>query len=156
MSNVLVMGWMRHLGIILAGIMGAMFPFLTITRAEHLCNSRDQLSFFRKCRSSLTFISRSSELFRPKRVFYRELVKGVTKDPLRDLTRLAGGRVSLILIIGNSGGLSQQLFFKFSLTWLLVRDSLSLFITCLAVLQDCEGCDLGIQETASQAFYLCP
>lgn len=73
---------------ILAGTVRASFTFLTITVPNSwvkcLRKPQDQSSFLLECWLALRVISLSSDLFRPWKVFYHELVDGVTKDPLRD------------------------------------------------------------------------
>ncbi|CAE1322429.1 unnamed protein product [Acanthosepion pharaonis] len=120
--------------------------------------SRDESSFLLECRLALRVIPRSSDLSRPRRVFYRELVEAVAKDPLRGWLGLSADEFHSFWSWAPAS--DYLINPEFSLNWQMIRNRLSLndkaFIRGLADLQNCNRCELGLEETASHAFYHCP
>lgn len=115
-------------GLYFSGDCEGRVTFLTITlaisRAERLRKPQEKSIFLLECRSNLWVIPRSRDLSRPRRVFYRELVEVVAKDPLNDRLVLSADEFrSFWYWTPAADYLSNS---EFSLTWRLVQNRLSL------------------------------
>ena len=113
--------------------------------------------FVRECRTTLRNLVRSSDLSRPRKELYRELVVGSASDPLRGRH---GWTTEEIRSHWNwAPGSSFLNSSEFSLTWRLVRNALPLvglnYKAGLADMPDCARCGSGLEETAEHAFYYC-
>ena len=99
----------------------------------------------------------SSDLSRPRKELYRELVVGSASDPLSERH---GWTTEEIRSHWNwAPGSSFLNNSEFSLTWRLVRNALPLvglnYKAGLADMPDCTRCGSGLEETAEHAFYYC-
>ena len=113
--------------------------------------------FVRECRKALRNLLGSSDLSRPRKELYRELVVGSASDPLSERR---GWTAEEILSHWNwVPGSSFLKNSEFSLTWRLVRNALPLlglnFKAGLADMPDCPRCATGLEETAEHTFYYC-
>ena len=113
--------------------------------------------FVRKCRKTLRNLLGSSDLSRPRKELYRELVVGSASDPLSEWR---GWTAEEIRSHWNwAPGSSFLNNSKFSLTWRLVRNALPLldlnYKVGLADIPDCPRCGSGLEVTAEHAFYHC-
>ena len=113
--------------------------------------------FVRECRMALRNLLGSSDLSRPRKELYRELVVGSASDPLSERR---GWTMEEIHSHWNwAPGSSFLNNSKFSLTWRLVRNALPLvglnYKAGLADMPDCARCSSGLEETAEHAFYYC-
>ena len=113
--------------------------------------------FVRECRTALRNLLGSSDLSRPRKELYRELVVGSASDPLSERR---GWTTEEIRSHWNwAPGSSFLNNSEFSLTWRLVRNALPLaglnYKAGLADMPDCARCGSGLEETAEHAFYYC-
>ena len=113
--------------------------------------------FVRECRKALRNLLGSSDLSRPRKELYRELVVGSASDPLSERR---GWTAEEIRSHWNwAPGSSFLNNSEFSLTWRLVRNALPLlglnYKAGLADMPDCPRCSNGLEETAEHAFYYC-
>ena len=113
--------------------------------------------FVRECRTALRNLLGSSDLSRPRKELYRELVVGSASDPLSERR---GWTTEEIRSHWNwAPGSSFLNNSEFSLTWRLVRNALPLvglnYKAGLADMPDCARCASGLEETAEHAFYYC-
>ena len=105
---------------------------------------------------------RSSNLSRPRKELYRELVVGSASDPLSKWRGAAwrGWTAEEIRLHWNwAPGSSFLNNSEFSLTWRLVRNALPLhglnYKAGLADMPDCTRCASRLEEMAEHAFYYC-
>ena len=106
-------------------------------------------------RDALKQVSRNKS--RTRKEQYRGLVVSSASDRL--MGRL-GWSVEEVRshwnLVPGSGFLNNS---EFSLTWRLARNSLALndwaYRVCIENMPDCPGCDSGLEEVASHAFYYC-
>ena len=122
--------------------------------AEGRRRPRDEAPFTRECHMALRNLSGPSDLSRPRKELYREVVVGSASDPL--VERL-GWLLGEIRSEWNWTPCSSFLNnFEFSLTWWLDQKALPLngwaFRACLA---DIPCCGSGLEETNMHAFYYC-
>ena len=113
--------------------------------------------FVRECRKTLRNLLGSSDLSRPRKELYRELVVGSASDPLSERR---GWTAEEICSHWNwAPGSSFLNNSEFSLTWRLIRNALPLldlnYKAGLADMPDCPRCASGLEETAENAFYYC-
>ena len=113
--------------------------------------------FVRECRTALRNLLGSSDLSRPRKELYRELVVGSASDPLSERRGWTTGEIrSHWNWAPGSSFLNNS---EFSLTWRLVRNALPLaglnYKAGLADMPDCARCGSGLEETAEHAFYYC-
>ena len=113
--------------------------------------------FVRECRTALRNLLGSSDLSRPRKELYRELVVVSASDPLSERH---GWTTEEIRSHWNwAPGSSFLNNSEFSLTWRLVRNALPLvglnYKAGLADMPDCARCGSGLEETAEHAFYYC-
>ena len=114
-------------------------------------------AFVRECWAALRNLPGSSDLSRPRKELYRELVVGSASDPLSERH---GWTAEEIRSHWNwASGSSFLNHSEFSLTWRLTRNALPLlglnFKAGLADMPDCARCGSGLEETAEHAFYYC-
>ena len=134
------------------------FPCLqSDPKAEDRRKPLGETLFVRECRKALRSLLGSSDLSRPRKELYRELVVGSASDPLSELR---GWTVREIRSHWNwAPGSSFLNNSEFSLTWRLVRNALPLlglnYRAGLADMPDCARCGSGLEETAEHAFYYC-
>ena len=113
--------------------------------------------FFSECRKALRNLLGSSDLSRPRKELYRELVVSSASDPLSERR---GWTAEEIRSHWNwAPGSSFLNNSEFSLTWRLVRNALPLlglnYKAGLADMPDYPRCGSGLEETAEHAFYYC-
>ena len=124
-------------------------------KAEGRRRSLGETLFVRECRKALRNLLGSSDLSRPRKELYRELVVGSASDPLSE----RGGWTEIHSHWNWAPGSSFLNNSEFSLTWRLVRNALPLlslnFRAGLADMPDCTRCGSGLEETAVHAFYYC-
>ena len=113
--------------------------------------------FAHECRTALRNLSGFSDLSRPWKEQYRELVVGCASDPLSERRGWTAENVrSHWNWAPGSGFLNNS---EFSLTWWLVRKALPLLGLNFRVDQSdvltCARCCSGFEETAEHAFYYC-
>ena len=113
--------------------------------------------FVRECRTALRNLLGSSDLSRPRKELYRELVVGSASDPLSERRGWTTEEIrSHWNLAPGSSFLNNS---EFSLTWRLVRNALPLvglnYKAGLADMPDCTRCGSGLEETAEHAFYYC-
>ena len=126
-------------------------------KAEGRRRPLGEVLFVRESRKALRDLLGSSDLSWPQKKLYRELVVVSASDPL---SKRHGWTVEEIRSHWNwAPGSSFLNNSKFSLTWRLVRNALSLcglnFKAGLAAMPDCPRCSSGLEETAEDAFYYC-
>ena len=126
-------------------------------KAEGRRKLMGEILFVRECRAALCNLPGSSDLSRPRKELYRELVVGSASKPLREWR---GWTAEEIRSHRNwAPGLSFLNNFEFSLTWRLARNALPLlgldFRASLANIPDCARCGSGLEETAEHEFYFC-
>ena len=113
--------------------------------------------FVSECRQALRNLLGSSDLSRPRKELYRELVVGSASDPLSERrgwtakeTRSYWNWVPGSSFLNNS---------EFSLTWRLIWNALPFiglnYKAGLADMPDCPRCGSGLEETAELVFYYC-
>ena len=129
----------------------------TFPKAEGRRRPLGETLFLRECRTALRHLLGSSDLSRPRKELYRELVVGSASDPLSERR---GWTTEEIRSHWNwAPGSSFLNNSEFSLTWLLVRNALPLvglnYKAGLADMPDCARCGSGLEETAEHAFYYC-
>ena len=134
------------------------FPHLKFNpKAESCHRLRGEALFFTKCCKALRNLLGSSDLSWSRKELYRELVVGITSDPLE---KCLGWSLDEIRSQWNwapgSGFLNNS---EFSLTWQLARNMFPLngwaLKVGLADITDCNCCGSGLEETALHAFYYC-
>ena len=113
--------------------------------------------FVRECQTALRNLLGYSDLSRPRKELYRELVVGSASDPLSERR---GWTTEEIRSHWNwAPGSSFLNNSEFPLTWRLVRNALPLvglnYKAGLADMPDCARCGSGLEETAEHAFYYC-
>ena len=113
--------------------------------------------FFRECCKALRNIPGSSDLSQSRKELYRELVVGLSSDPLSERH---GWTAEEVRYHWNwAPGLGFLNNSEFSLTWRLAQNALSLlginFRAGLADMPDWARCGSGLEETAEYAFYYC-
>ena len=134
------------------------FPKLEFApRVEGRRKPKGQAQFLVECRRALNALPRSSDLLRPRKVLYRDLVEGAASDPLQKRLGLSDGELrSLWSWAPGADYLNNS---EFSLTWRLVRNGLPLMDSAYKVgyadMFDCPRCNSGIEETAEHAFFYC-
>ena len=116
-----------------------------------------ETTFVSECRAALRNLPGSSDLSRPRKELYQEIVVGSTSDPLSEQH---GWTAEEIRSRWNSApGSSFLNYSEFLLTWWLARNELPLlglnFKAGLADMPDCARCGNGLEETAEHAFYYC-
>ena len=126
-------------------------------KAEGRRRSLGKALFVRECRKALRNLLGSSDISRPRKELYRELVVGATSDPLSERH---GWTVEEICSHWNwAPGSSFLNNSEFSLTWRLVQNALPLvglnYRAGLADIPDCARCGSVLEETAEHAFYYC-
>ena len=126
-------------------------------KAEGRRKPLDEALFICECQKALRNLLGSSDLSRPRKELYRELVVGSASDPL---SKRRGWTAEEIrshwnwtpgsIFLNNS---------EFSLTWRLVRNALPLlglnYKAGLADMPDYHRCSRGLEETAEHAYYYC-
>ena len=134
------------------------FPSLqSDPKAEGRRKPLGEALFVRECRKALRNLLGSSDLSRPRKELYRELVVGSTSDPLSERR---GWTAEEIRSHWNwAPGSSFLNNSEFSLTWRLARNALPLlglnYKAGLVDMPDCPRCSSGLEETAEHAFYYC-
>ena len=113
--------------------------------------------FVRKCRKALRNLLGSSDLSRPRKELYRELVVGSSSDPLSEWRCWTAEEIrSHWNWAPGSSFLNNS---EFSLTWRLVRNVLPLvglnYKAGLADMPDFTRCGSGLEEMAEHTFYYC-
>ena len=126
-------------------------------KAEGRRMLRGETPFVCECRAALRNLPESSDLSRPRKELYRELVVGSASDPLSERR---GWTVEEIRSHWNwAPGSSFLNNSEFSLTRWLARNALPLlgldFRAGLAHMPDCAHCSRGLEETAEDDFYYC-
>ena len=126
-------------------------------KAERRRKPLGEALFVRECRTALRSLLGSSDLSRPRKDLYRELVVASTSD---SLCEPRGWTAEEIRTHWNwVPGSSFLNNFEFSLTWRLVRNALPLlglnYRAGLADISDCVRCGSGLEKTAVHAFYYC-
>ena len=126
-------------------------------KAEGRRKPMDETLFARECRMALRNLLGSSDLSRPRKELYRELVVGSASDPLSEWR---GWTAEEIRSHWNwAPGSSFLNNSEFLFTWRLVRNALPLldlnFRAGQADMPDCARCGSGFEETAEHAFYYC-
>ena len=138
--------------------MSRTFPRLqSDPKAEGRRKPMGEALFVCECRAALRNLPGSSDLSRPRKELYRELVVGSTSDPLSERR---GWRAEEIRSHWNWAlGSSFLNNSEFSLTWRLARNALLLlglnYRAGLADMPDCAHCSSGLEETAEHAFCYC-
>ena len=119
-------------------------------KAEGLRKPIGETAFIRECRAVLRNLPGSSDLSRPRKELYRELVVGSTPDPLSE--RHGWTEEEIRSHWNWAPGSCFLNHSKFSLTWRLARNLLPLlglnYIAGLADMPDCARCGSGLEETA--------
>ena len=134
------------------------FPLLKLVpKAEGRRKPMGEALFVCECRAALRNLPGCSELSRPRKELYRELVVGSTSDPL---SKRHGWTAEDVRSHWNwAPGSSFLNSSEFSLTWRLARNPLPLlsldFRAGLADTLNCARCGSGLEETAEHAFYYC-
>ena len=137
---------------------GRTFPRLqSDPKAEGQRKPLGEALFVRECRKVLRNLLVSSDLSRPPKELYRELVVGSSSDPLSERR---GWTAEEIRSYWNwAPGSSFLNNSEFSPTWRLARNALPLlglnYKAGLADMSDCPRCSSGLEETAEHAFYYC-
>ena len=113
--------------------------------------------FLRECRKVLRNLLGPSDLSRPRKELYRELVGGSASDPL---SKRRGWTAEEIRSHWNwAPGSSFLNNSEFSLSLRLVRNALPLlglnYKAGLADMLDCARCGSGLEEMVEHAFYYC-
>ena len=126
-------------------------------KAEGQPKPMGETPFVCKCRETLRNFPGPSDLSRPRKELYRELVVDSASDPLSERCgRTAKEIRSHWNWAPSSSFLNNS---EFSLTWWLARNALPLlglnFRAGPADIPDCAGCSSGLEETAEHAFYYC-
>ena len=130
------------------------FPCLkSDLKAEGRRRPMGEALFVRECRKALRNLLGFSDLSRPRKELYRELVVGSASGPLRERR---GWTAKEICSHWNwAPGSSFLNNSEFSLTWRLARNALPLldlsFRAGLADTPDCPRCGSGLEETAEHA-----
>ena len=124
-------------------------------KAEGRRKPMGETPFVHECRAALRNLPGSSDLSRPWKELYRELVVGSISDPLCELHGLIAEEIrSHWNWASGSSFLNNS---EFSLTWRLARNAFPLlglnFRAGLADIPDCARCSSGLEETAVRAFY---
>ena len=137
---------------------GRTFPRLqSDPKAEGRRRPLGETLFVRECRTALRNLLGSSDLSRPRKELYRELVVGSASDPLSE--RRGWTKEGIRSHWNWAPGSSFLNNSEFSLTWRLVRNALPLvglnYEAGLADMPDCARCGSGLEETAEHAFYYC-
>ena len=113
--------------------------------------------FVCECRAALRNLPGSSDLSRPWKELYQEVVVGSASDPHSE--RHCWTAEEICSHWNWAPGSSFLNNSKFSLTWRLARNALPLlglnFRAGLANMADCCRSDSGLAETAEHAFYYC-
>ena len=134
------------------------FPrFQSDPKAEGRRMPLGEALFVRECQTVLRNLLGSSDLSRPRKELYRELLGDSASDPLSERRGWTAGEIrSHLNWAPGSSFLNNS---EFSLTWRLVRNVLPLlglnYRTDLADMLDCACCGSGLEETAEHAFYYC-
>ena len=117
----------------------------------------DKPQFVHECHAALCKLLRSSDLSRPQKELYRELVVGSALNPLREWHSWTTEEIHSHW--NWAPGLSFLNNSAFSLTWWLAQNALPLlrlnFKAGLADMPDCPRCGSGLEETAEHGFYHC-
>ena len=110
--------------------------------------------FVLECRKVLRNLLGSSDLSRPRKELYRELVVGTASDPLSERCGWTAEEIR-----SHWNWVPGSNFLNNSFTWRLVRNALPLaglnYRASLADMPDCARCGSGLEETAEHAFYYC-
>ena len=127
------------------------------SKAEVRRKPRGEAPFVRECRTALHNLSGSSDLSRPWKELYRELVVGSASDPLSEQHGWTAENVcSHWNWAPGSGFLNNS---GFSLTRRLERNTLPLFglnfRAGMADMPNCIRCYSGFEEMTEHAFYYC-
>ena len=105
-------------------------------------------------RKALRNLLGSSDLSRPRKELYQELVVGSASDSLSERRGWTAEIRSHWIWAPGSSLLNDS---EFSLTWRLVRNALPLlglnYKAGLEDMPDCARCGSGLEETAEHAFY---
>ena len=134
------------------------FPCLqSDPKAEGRRKPLGEALFVCECRTTVCNLLGSSDLSRPRKELYRELVVGSASEPLSERR---GWTTEEIPSHWNwAPGSSFLNNSEFSLTWRLARNALPLvglnYKTGLADMPDCPRCGSGLEEMAKHAFYYC-
>ena len=130
------------------------FPRLqSDTKAEGRRRPMCETLFIRECRTALRNLLESSDLSRPRKELYRELVVGFALDPLSGTT--GRRRRSAPMELGARIELLEQLRVLIHLVT-CTECVLGLnFRADLADMHDCACCATGLEETAEHAFNYC-
>ena len=134
------------------------FPHLNSDpKAEGRRRTLGEALFVRECRKALRNLLGSSDLSRPRKELYLELVVGSASNLLSERHGWTAGEIrSHWNWAPGSSFLNNS---EFSLTWRLVRNALPLhdlnYKAGLADMPDCPRCSSGLEETAEHAFYYC-
>ena len=134
------------------------FPHLkSDPKAEGLRKPMGETAFARECRAALRNLPGSSDLSRPRKELYRELVVGFASDPLSERHGWTAEEIR-----SHWNWAPGSIFLnhsEFSLTWRLARNALPLlglnFKAGLADMPNCARCGSALKETAEHAFYYC-
>ena len=126
-------------------------------KVEGLRKPIGETAFVRECRVVLRNFPASSDLSRPRKELYRELVVGYPSDPLSERHGLTAEETRSHW--NWAPGLSYLNHSEFSLTRWLARNALPLlglnFKADLADMPDCARCGSGLEERAELALYYC-
>ena len=134
------------------------FPrFKSDQKAEGRRKLMGERLFVRECRMALRNLPGSSDLSRPRKEVYQELVVGSASDLLSERRGWTGEEIrSHWNWTPGSSFLNNS---EFSLTWRLVRNALPLLGLDLRAgledMPDSARCGSGLEETAEHAFYYC-
>ena len=133
--------------------------FLASSQTQRLkgrCKPLGEALFVREYRTALRNFPGSSDLSRPRKELYRELVVDSASDPLSERRSRTAEEIRSHW---NWAPVSSFLNNEFSLTWWLAWNTLPLlslnFRAGLADMPDCTRCGTGLKETAEHAFYYC-
>ena len=134
------------------------FPCLESSpQTEGRRQPRGEVPFACECRKALWNLPGSSDLSRPRKELYRELVVGSASDALVMRLGCSLGEVRSQLNWAPGSSFSKNS--EFSLTWRLSPNTLALndwaFRAGLADTPDCPRSVTGLEETALHAFYNC-
>ena len=117
-------------------------------KAEGRRKPMDEALFVRECQKALRNLLGSSDLSRPRKELYRELVVGSASDPLSERHGWTAEEIrSHWSWAPGSSFLNNS---EFSLTWRLARNALPLLGLDMP---DCPRFGNGLEETAEHAFY---
>ena len=132
-------------------------PFLASSQTQRLKVDvgRWAKHFVREFRTALRNLLGSSDLSRPRKELYRELVVGSASAPLGERWGWKAEEIRAHWA-PESGFLNNS---EFSIAWWLARNALPLlclnFRAGLVDMPDCPRCGSGFEDTAEHVFYYC-